>query len=387
MYLTVTLYLHCILVMFDVSMEVHINFGPKNNFTNRHSLLLAKKNVSTNAEFTGNRKVQDNIASTSKKCRRVERNVENDAEMIYNLSKSASDLCPYSDFCHLNSSELSDSLSHGVSCCKSCYCDVDCGERMDCCFDFLDEVKIKENYNMKCVKPLIERTERVFTHTQSYFMIDSCLSNASFVCKNETSALWGSLFPVYSPLSKLNYINKHCAECNGFNDAIPWDVYINCNISDGISGAGLIDSLRRGRCSLKFRPTDVAGVKRFACSDAVISSCDTTEALGESDHALEEACAITRAEVFEFAGVGIKTYANAFCKLCNGIEHSPQEVCNAPDDSIKTISVSLTTLVDWNVVSSFLNHEAPDFHHVDGSGHCKENEIRHPYEVMKYKHQ
>ena len=67
---------------------------------------------------------------------------------------------------------------------------------MDCCFDFLDVVKVKEKNNLKCIKPLIEAKKMGFFYTQSYHMIDICSSNVLTSCKTEIAALWGSLYPV-----------------------------------------------------------------------------------------------------------------------------------------------------------------------------------------------
>ena len=246
---------------------------------------------------------------------------------------------------------------------------------------------------MKCIKPLIEAKKMFFFYTKSYRMIDSCLSNVSYAypCKTEIAAFWGSLYPIYSPTSKMIYVNTHCADCNGVSDEIPWEVYINCNVSDSMSGAGLTDGIKYGQCSVIFRPTDKGSVDRFACNGDVISSCNSTGRLDPTDQDLEykfleDTRALTRAEVIEYAEGGIKAYANAFCKLCNGNKHSPHEVCIALDDSIKMISNSLTTLIDWRVVSSFHHQKTLDLDQVDSPEECNTNEIKHPLKVIeKYK--
>ena len=398
-----TLYLLCLLVMFKgLSMEdseIRINGDRRNRMTISHintELSLIKKNMTQGNELASTRKLQGNTVNKIPDVRRVERGVDYDAQLVHNMSERALELCPYSDFCHLNGSELGANVWYGISCCKSCYCDIGCGDRMDCCFDFLDVVKVKEKNNLKCIKPLIEAKNKgknmVFIFTQSYYMIDSCLSDSTYSCKNENSALWGSMYPVYSPSSKMIYVNHHCAECNGVRDANPWEVYINCNISDSISGTGLTNGIKYGRCSVQFRPANKGSVDRFACNGDVISSCNSTGRLDrtdqdlEEDQFLEDACALTRAEVITYAEGGIKVHANAFCKLCNGIKHYPHDVCIAPDDSIKMISNSLTTLIDWRVVSSFHHQKTLDQDQVDGPEECNTNEIKHPLKVIeKYK--
>ena len=316
--------------------------------------------------------------------RRVQRELVYDAQMIYNLSERALQLCPFSDFCFLNGSVIENNNWNSMSCCKDCYCDESCGERMDCCFDFLDDVKLIETNNLKCIRPLVEGTSMIFIYTKSYYMVDSCLGNASYECRSETSAIWGSLYPVYSPSTKMIYVNRHCAHCNIVNDTIPWEVYINCGNSDTISGSGLTDGLKYGQCQVQFRPQDKVSVDRFACNADVIASCNSTGSSSQRASALEEACALTRAEVTRYAGdKGIETYSNVFCKICNEIDHVPQELCIAPDEFIKIISNSLTALIDWQVVSLFLPQKTSDWHDVDDSGECDQNEIMHPLKVTK----
>lgn len=225
-----------------------------------------------------------------------------DEQRLLDISKRAVELCPFSDFCLVNGTTTNELLGTGVSCCKSCYCDVGCGARMDCCFDFLDDTKLVEKHNLKCVSPRIPSPLPTDDKPiiSGYFMIDMCSGNDSYNCTKETASVVGALFPVYSPSNEMFYFNRHCAICNGVNDTIDWRVYVSCTVANGFVPDLLSDGLRHGDCQVQFLPPKMVDADKFICHTSVITTCDTTE-IGLDNNAtqnnLKEYCESARATV------------------------------------------------------------------------------------------
>ena len=66
------------------------------------------------------------------------------------------DVSVMSRFCHSNIIQDVDFWVGYGSCCKDCFCDEQCGERMDCCWDYLDDTKIVETNELTCITPVTQ---------------------------------------------------------------------------------------------------------------------------------------------------------------------------------------------------------------------------------------
>ena len=222
----------------------------------------------------------------------------------------------------------------------------------------------------------------------SYFMVDSCLGNSSYKCNRKDAAVWGPLYPVSSSISSMIYYNQHCAECNGVSDSNPWDTYVSCNGTNSLSGLSLISGLKRKQCRVQFRPPKKASIEKFICDSEAIGTCSLTERSFENNINLEKACRLTKAAVYvkDPHGGKIKTYANIFCKLCNGDVHYPNEHCRIVDDNLSksTSFHKFTTFIDWGVFESTTS-DAADTDDTGEDRHvrkkCAENEVKHPAKV------
>ena len=120
---------------------------------------------------------------TPYRVKHVRRQVVFDVQTLNDLSERAVQLCPYSNFCFLNGTAIENNRRGRVSCCKDCYCDEGCGERMDCCFDFLDVAKIVDNNDLKCIMPVDAGVIEELMVPHGYYMVDKCLTNLSFYCR------------------------------------------------------------------------------------------------------------------------------------------------------------------------------------------------------------
>ena len=192
------------------------------------------------------------------------------------------------------------------------------------------------------------------------------------------------MYPVYSFSKKILYYNRHCALCNDANDSIPWDVVMNCNSSDTLTADFLQDGLESGLCQVIFRPPDLVSVDKFICRTDVIASSNTTRLVKGIDKEVEEACASVRATVKYEGASPVQTYANVFCKLCNEVDHLPENTCKAEYDLFvsKSYHDSFMALVDWEVFESGF-HDKESIHKSGRykSRACGKNEIKHPTKV------
>ena len=309
-----------------------------------------------------------------------------DEEEICNLTDIAIQQCPYNAFCHRNRTTVPKFRAGYGSCCKDCYCDEQCGERMDCCWDFIDTTKIEEQNALTCITPVILPANEQLEDDPSYLMVDSCHGNDSYECRRENAAVWGPLFPASSPSTSLIYFNEYCAKCNGVTDSTPWDTYVSCNGTNSLSGLSLIGGLKRKQCRVRFRPPKKANTEKFTCNAEIISTCSLTERSFKTNVDLEKACRLTKANVIakNRDEVGYLTYANIFCKLCEGHVHYPDGACRAIDLYRSPAVTKFTTFIDWRLLDSVAS-DAIDT--IDTSKRrqkqkmCGENEVKHPTKV------
>ena len=248
-----------------------------------------------------------------------------EAQLIANISEKVLNYCSYANFCFTNSSVHWDRRPNRKSCCEECYCDENCGKRMDCCFDFLDKHKIAESNN-----PVVPIGYPNDTFIHSYLMVDKCLGNESNHCTSESVAVWRSFFPVYSPSKAMIYFNRYCAGCNNITDAINWNLFASCAQRYSFNGLEFLEGVKDGKCQIQFAPPREAKVDRFICYPAVIDSCYGVEYGTENGIMTREACEIINVPVKQYANSDV--YANIFCKLCNGIEHDPSDSCQSFDN-------------------------------------------------------
>ena len=307
---------------------------------------------------------------------------------IANISGMALFYCPYADFCLLNGSIHPDARSDRGSCCKPCYCDEDCGEHLDCCFDFLDTPKIVETKKMTCVIPITPADYMIEFQAffKSYYMVDTCLGNDSDHCKSQTVEAWGSLYPVYSPSKATIYYNRNCAICNNVTDGISWTIYASCSQRYTFNDNLFLQGIKDGSCQIQFGRPEGVNIGQLSCYQNVIHSCNDSVVLNDDASIIHKACETVQAPVMQYTNRDV--YANVFCKLCNGIKHSPQETCEIEDDddirnmrSIESVN-TITALINWQLYESRLSMDDLQVNYnTSWKGFCGKLEVKHPYKV------
>ena len=54
------------------------------------------------------------------------------------------------------------------------------------------------------------------------WVFDKCLDGSNRDCRVMEAASWGSLYPVYDPVSQTNFCKPKCAKCNGVEEFAEW---------------------------------------------------------------------------------------------------------------------------------------------------------------------
>ena len=286
-------------------------------------------------------------------------------------------LCPRADICTQGQGG-----SQKDSCCLTCSCDSNCKKIGNCCDG-------NEAIGNMCHLPLVER-ENLDTYGEPmYFMIDTCLNDSVYIeCLVEDVAPWGWLYPVYDPVSDLNFYNHRCAECNGVQDYIYWDLKLKSSFDDrslshclsAMAGDPLKD------CTLGFTPPKEMEVIDHVCSIEIIHTCNVSGLWAMYDAELEHACHRWYSPVIDYIS-GELRYANVYCGMCNGETIAPTDVC--PDtvwDRTTGIAHtdSLSMILDYKKVQKVIENQPTMKTGNAKNGLCDQYMVKHPTKVIHY---
>ena len=293
---------------------------------------------------------------------------------LANLQK----LCPLADICPTNRSDKQ-RMEMKNSCCLPCKCDAMCSEIGNCCSK-------SNSYGYMCHSPYVEdETNRDL----GYFMVDTCPNKSTFTdCLGEEVAPWGTLYPVYDPVTDRNFYNNRCAECSGIYNYIFWDLNLEPLTFD-LSLSTCLNALSGGRqhgCRIGFAPPKDMNKMDQACSSDLISSCNFTGLWSQYDTDLERACAMMYSPVRDHSGY--PEYANDYCALCNGVNYVLDDVCYSINDGFDIPSRlpgshnPLSMLLDYEKVESVINSASIPGTTVSNNGICGKLMVKHPTKVI-----
>ena len=293
------------------------------------------------------------------------------------ITRDMARYCPSANVCN-------DNERGRMSCCRSCSCDKACGERMDCCFPFLDTSKLVHKNKLTCIKPVQQPLHHLMKYVQSYYMVDKCLSDETINCKESEPMQWDSVIPVYAQSTGMIYYNKKCAACNGISEVEEWVVLATCNPPKVLTSDVLIKDLHNESCEIEFAAPEEADIDKYKCYDNIIDSCNMTGRWLEDDPFLREACESVYAPAFShgfFFSTTTKIYANVFCKLCDGEPHFPEETCPELSSawSRSLSGTTLTSVIAWDVV----RNSRTSVEEVDTSKQCLAFKVKHPNKVRR----
>ena len=291
----------------------------------------------------------------------------------YNVSH-LSEQCPYVDTCNIKGKELL--VKNMASCCLPCSCDSNCGSIGNCC-------NRHERRDFMCHSPSLKDSKSDEPVSFGYYMIAKCLDGSDRDCKAMTVAPWGSMFPVYDPLQKMNYFNVECARCNGVKIILPWEIYVDCAFGKYING-NLLRALRGDDnefCDMKFTPPKQMDIQNHVCSDNLISSCNITGAWKAHDAEIEEACHRWYSPVVN--RYGVLRFANIYCMLCNGLDYDTDELCMTVNPGKNERVRTTTFLIDYRRAMDLADEDSSYSVKSTGNDICDADMVKHPAKVSR----
>ena len=349
-----------------------VNDGPMAKF---NGTIFLMENIASPVKF------MSSIMDDGKNARRVrdtsaadtfgEENASN-----VNVSHLAS-MCPFADICDIQGREVQEKYMD--SCCLPCSCESTCSEIGNCC-------EKRENIGNMCHYPLVHIKNVVGIDVEyQYIIVDKCLDGSHKDCKEMEAAPWGSLYPVYEPVSQVSFYNPQCAKCNGVEEFTKWELTIdyqrldvkNEHIRRALKGEHLDE------CRIKFIPPKNMNILNNMCSDRpLIDVCNITGSWKSYDAAMEEACLRWHAPVLQKSGSF--GFENIYCKLCNNGDHEPEELCLArlPDRVSRTRTHIF--MIDYRQVSAIVD-ENDDKVKSTETGVCGNGMVKHISQVRHYK--
>ena len=284
------------------------------------------------------------------------------------------ELCPFADICQQKS--LEEIKRPYTSCCRSCYCDENCGQRGDCCFTADGAYSPETENTTDCLKTAIPGWGGpILPIIKDYRVKDSCRSSEQ-TCKDKTSAPWGALFPGYSSRTKRIYYNRHCAACNNVDDFQSWKFYIMSESMDDTSNELLLEALGGNSYPIVFIPQNTDDVEKHECFKSAIKACNVTGLWQEYNPAIEEACHKFQAPVYHRRFNGV--FNNIYCIICNGKADDYTERCLPHPLYLRGGSeTALSGLLDFTRISQTLSPVASASYGKD----CPKHTVHHPYKV------
>ena len=293
----------------------------------------------------------------------------------YNLNHLTS-MCPFADICDNQGREVQE--KNLDSCCLPCSCSSTCGQIGNCC----DKRDIIGNM---CHYPFVQRNDLDDQADlgNMYFIVDKCLDGSNRDGKAMEAASWGSLFPVYDPVSQTNFYNPKCAKCNGVEEFTEWGIALIVNRDNVIN-----ENIRRAlqgetsdECMVKFTPPRTIDFLSTVCSDKLVDRCNITGSWKDYDAELEEACLRWHSPVLERTGYIV--YENVYCKLCNGGDLEPEELCVKIKRDRIVAPTSTTFTIDYRQVASIVDKYVEKRMKSTENGGCGKGMVKHVTKVSE----
>ncbi|KAL4231480.1 hypothetical protein ACF0H5_009057 [Mactra antiquata] len=200
-------------------------------------------------------------------------------------------------------------------CCKSCSCDPECKLFDNCCFDSVSSPD--EEISVKCLSPVVSHMKVLY---QKYLMIDSCSTESeTLLCDYDVSNIT-SYSPVVSQSTGAIYVNGYCASCNGISDMIPWQLAIQCTLTEEYMlyySSGSLYESQEGTtgCYQVYLSPEQINLDSRVCATEVIRKCNVTREIMKWEP-FWDYCPLFNAT---FSTSLNKPYGNIFCFLCNSL--------------------------------------------------------------------
>ena len=254
------------------------------------------------------------------------------------VRETGAKLCPYTNFCQTNASQVLEPDRWGIPipCCLSCSCEDDCWKLENCCSDKINFPHKSPLFTCKSTVSKGVLGLNGTTDVTLYKIIDSCPNNKenrysslAEKCSGSTKTNLDDFVWVSDKIKGTIFQNKYCAECHGIKELETWFIFSACieHLITNISNA--MTAILADECSVQnIVPEKIKKItQKYRCFVPAYTECNTTGLWPTYDPNIELACNMTDMPVFEYiSGYGFDVeytvYRNVFCYICN---HGPSD--------------------------------------------------------------
>ena len=313
------------------------------------------------------------------------------------VEEVGSTLCPYTDYCHTNSSrEMNETLIYDIPIMRSCLpcsCDNDCWELHTCCPD--KEEIIPEPAQLPCTQSKVKERPDDDDDPSSildilnqraganYKIVDSCPSSENNeTLKRKCEGLDPKTLSDYIWVSDGTtgriYQNVHCIKCHGIKQIWYWNFQTSCQgVLD--TAMNIEDVMLSVDCDITNAvPEDrKALVAKYQCFDfeherTFESDCNVSSVSGDLIKNFMTACHKSTWP-YMTGSTPVKMYKNVFCY-----------VCQFGFDAVRDVFMMMETAVSFGgrSFSALINYVDSQNSNMNYQPHtCYSSQVYDPYVV------
>ena len=175
-------------------------------------------------------------------------------------------------------------------------------------------------------------------------------------CGEQDIYAWGSIWPLYSPTTRIIYKNEACALCHNVNDGIKWTMVVNCDSklwTYGTSLEILLNNFQDSGCKVYFMYKENSSeVMHQICYKDLISDCGTEvkdqPAINLTSVDIHDQCSHGAISTL-YKYTTKRWYKNIFCAMCNGLDVN---MCLSTDNKPRSFVGSFISILNPKQLSS-----------------------------------
>ena len=259
-------------------------------------------------------------------------------------------VCPYTNFCYVNATEVLEDTTDRVPCCAPCSCEDTCWELGNCCPD-KHHIKTPD----ATCDDSMTKTSATALYRRRYFVVGDCpaaTKNATLVerCKLRNKSSIEDYMWVSDKTTGKIFGNKYCALCNGVPESSSWRMRTTCT---GILTVPISEAveyiLSNSSCGIINESPErlIDETNKYACHLPQYTKCNQTGAWGQYVENIDIACNAFTSVFLHYKDLnqGV-AYKNMFCYVCNTGTNQPT-LCSKPNrpDRISSTGISFSALL------------------------------------------
>ena len=308
----------------------------------------------------------------------------------------ASVLCPFTDFCYTNASEVFNEDTYGLSdrgfpspCCHSCYCTDSCWELGNCCPD-KQPLAVPPS-----VRPCLSSAASLgkvenIPSAKSYRVINDCppTFNEETVrakCNGTDRTELEDIIWVSDQSTGDIFQNTHCAVCHNITDFDVWHFGAKCREALESNFDSWKDVLIQSGCTIvNLPPNNMTSFIQYECFETTDSNyfpCNRSGQWETYDYDIEYACALS-IWPYEHRIYDKETMVapNVFCRVCNEPDYETlPSICYIDSDTKgrPTSGPGLSVLFDYSAILLIADTTVA----APRSYSCRSNEVLDKFKV------